>query len=98
MPSQKRRIALTVDDDLHSLLEELSELTKQPKTKIIIDILNDVKPVLTEMRDALEMVEQKKSAIPNLARLAATINSGAGVVNAEMADLLNQYELLGDEK
>ena len=98
MPSQKRRIALTVDDDLNSLLEELSGLTKQPKTKIITDILNDVKPVLIEMRDALEMVEQKKSAIPNLARLAATINSGAGVVNAEMADLLNQYELLGDEK
>lgn len=92
MSSQKRRIALTVDDDLNALLEELSVLTKQPKTKIIVDVLNDVTPVLTEMRDALLMVEQKKSVIPNLARLAASVNTKASDINNEMADLLGDIK------
>ena len=67
-----------------------------PKTRVITDLLKDVLPVLTEMRDALRLVKDKKSVIPNLARLAASANAETGVINAEMADLLKQYDLLED--
>ena len=60
MPSQKPRIALTVDNDLNTLLEDLSVLMKKPKSTIITDLLVDVTPMLTDLRDALQLAEQKK--------------------------------------
>ncbi len=60
MPSQKPRIALTVDDDLNELLEEISKLTKKPKATIITEFLVDIKPVLTDLRDALILRRKKR--------------------------------------
>lgn len=94
MPSQKPRLNLTLDEDLNEVITDLSQLMGIPKTRVITDLLNDVLPVLSEMRDALRLAKDKKSVIPNLARLAAGANAEAGTINAEMADLLKQYDLL----
>ena len=96
MPSQKPRLNLTLDEDLNEIITDLSQLMSIPKTRVITDLLKDVLPVLTEVRDALRLAKEKKSVVPNLARIAASANAGTGVINSEMADLLKQYELLGD--
>lgn len=96
MPSQKPRLNLTLDEDLNEIITDLSQLMGIPKTRVITDLLKDVLPVLTEVRDALRLAKEKKSVVPNLARIAASANAGTGVINSEMADLLKQYELLGD--
>lgn len=96
MPSQKPRLNLTLDEDLNEIITDLSQLMGIPKTRVITDLLKDVLPVLTEVRDALKLAKEKKSVVPNLARIAASANAGTGVINSEMADLLKQYELLGD--
>lgn len=94
MPSQKPRLNLTLDDDLNDVITDLSKLMGVPKTRIITDMLKDVLPVLIDMRDALKVAQDKKKVIPHLARIAANANDKTGIVNAEMADLLNQYDLL----
>lgn len=93
MPSQKPRIALTVDEDLNNVLQELSELTKVPKTKIIIDMLTDAQPHLQEIIIALRSVQDKKNskdAIAILGRLSALANEQVAVVNNEMANLYRE--------
>ena len=89
MSSQKPRIALTVDDDLNKLLEDLSVLMKKPKSTLITDILVDITPMLTDLRDALQLAEQKKDIKPVLARMTATAN----IKTAEMNnDMLKQFD------
>ncbi len=89
MPTKKRRVALTVDDDLNKLLEDLSVLMKKPKSTIITDLLVDVTPMLTDLRDALQLAEQKKDIKPVLARMTATAN----IKTAEMNnDMLKQFD------
>ncbi|WP_201604890.1 hypothetical protein [Psychrobacter immobilis] len=93
MPSQKPRIALTVDEDLHTILEDLSRLTKTPKSKIIVDILKDAAPHLQELVTALKAVEEKKDskdAIAILSRLSALANEQVATVNREMANLYSE--------
>ena len=93
MSSQKPRIALTVDDDLNKLLEDLSVLMKKPKSTIITDLLVDVTPMLTDLRDALQLAEQKKDIKPTLARMTAAAN----IKTAEMNnDMLNQFDWVND--
>ncbi len=96
MPSQKPRLNLTLDDELNDLITDLAKLMGIPKTRVITDVLKDVLPVLTEMRDALELAKEKKNVLPHLARIAANANIKTGIINSEMVTLLNQYDLLGD--
>ena len=89
MPSQKPRIALTVEHDLNELLQDLSVLMKRPKSTIITDILVDVTPMLKDLKEALELAEQKKDIKPTLARMTAKANIGMAEMNN---DMLNQYD------
>jgi predicted DNA-binding protein len=66
MPSRKPRIALTVPDQLNESLDKLSDLTGTPKTKLIIDILEQSAPVFEQMILALEQIKQSKENSPAL--------------------------------
>lgn len=93
MTDRKPRINVTVDDDLNKLLEDLSVLMKKPKSTIITDLLVDITPMLTDLRDALQLAEQKKDIKPVLARMTATAN----IKTAEMNnDMLNQFDWVND--
>ena len=84
MPSQKPRINLTVEHDLNELLQDLSVLMKKPKSTIITELLVDVTPMLTDLRNALNLAEQKKDIKPALARMTAIANAKAAEMNNEM--------------
>lgn len=60
VPTKKRRIALTVDDDLDSLLISLAELQDTPKATLIVDILEQMRPHLVDLNKALKLVKEKK--------------------------------------
>lgn len=89
MPSQKPRIALTVDNELNTLLEDLSVLMKKPKSTIITDLLVDVTPMFIDLRDALQLAEQKKDIKPVLAKMTAAANIKASEMNN---DMLKQFD------
>ena len=60
MPSQRPRIALTVPPDLDDILSRLNELTGTPKTKLIIEMLEQYAPVLEKVVDMLEQIKADK--------------------------------------
>ena len=87
MPSQKPRIALTLDDDLQSVIDDISRITKTPKATIITDILRNSYPALNDLRNALVAVEQKKDVFPHLARISAFVNTETANLNGNMLNL-----------
>lgn len=87
MPSNKARVNLTVDDELNALLDDVARLTGIPKARYIVQILQDIKPMLNELVDALEQAEQQKSVLPNLARLSAIANAQTSKINSDMSAL-----------
>lgn len=87
MPSQKPRIALTLDDDLQSVIDDISRITKTPKATIITDILRNSYPALDDLRNALVAVEQKKDVFPHLARISAFVNTETANLNGDMLNL-----------
>lgn len=87
MPSQKPRIALTLDDDLQSVIDDISRIAKTPKATIITDILRNSYPALDDLRNALVAVEQKKDVFPHLARISAFVNTETANLNGNMLNL-----------
>lgn len=89
MPSQKPRVNLTINHELNDLLQDLAILMKKPKSTIIVDFLDEITPMLKDLKQALELAEQKKDIKPTLARMTAAAN----VKTAEMNnDMLNQFD------
>lgn len=87
MPSKKTRINLTVDAELNQLLDDVSRLTNMPKATLIVSIIHDVKPMLVELRAALDGVDEEQGFLAGLARISALANAQTSVINKEMAEL-----------
>lgn len=90
MSKQKPRIALTVDEDLNSLLDEISVLTKTPKSTFITGFLVDAKPLLSDLRDALKLAQDKKDYMPTLLKITASTNARAAELNSDMSEFMNK--------
>ncbi|NAR19662.1 hypothetical protein GPS63_15540 [Acinetobacter haemolyticus] len=92
--AQKKRIALTVPDDVDAVLEKLSSLTGAPKTRIIMEILQEYLPIFERTADALEqIVSDKENAIEIAKKFASELlldgNERLGIVASEVKNLGN---------
>ena len=68
----RKRIALSVPPDMEELLDKISELTGQPKTKIILEMLEQYVPILEQMLKALEQIRDNKENAFNIAKQFAS--------------------------
>lgn len=68
MPSQKPRVALTIPDDINDILDRLSKLTLVPKTKLIVEMLQQYAPVFEKTITALEQIQADKENGPDIAK------------------------------
>lgn len=88
MATRTIRIAISVTDDLNDLLTKLSNLSGQPKSKIILDMVEDAQPYLEDIINALEMAKNAKDSLKPvtlLADLANLANEQMNIINDEMA-------------
>lgn len=90
MPSAKKRIALTVDDDLYATIEALAQIQNIPKTAVIIDFLESVHPAMVQLQKALEDVRDKKSPNAALSALFANMTTQYSGVAEDFAGLLQK--------
>ena len=68
----RKRIALSVSPKMDDILERLSDLTNQPKSKLIIEMLEEYAPILEQTLNALEQIKANKENAPNIAKQFAT--------------------------
>lgn len=92
MPSQKPRIALTVPSEIDATLNKLSDLTNTPKTKIIIEMLEEYMPILDQVIDALEQIHKDKENGKEIAKKFAQDilfngNEALGIIAKEAKEL-----------
>lgn len=87
MPSKKTRINLTVDDDMNELLTELADLQGIPKTTLVYEYLEAMRPHMIEVRDAIRLVNDKKDPSQHLRKiLLNTQQNFLDALNEEFKD------------
>lgn len=60
MPSKKPRIALTVPPEIDHILDRLYELSGTPKSKLIVEMLEQYAPVLEQVLSTMEKIKEDK--------------------------------------
>lgn len=59
--AQNKRTNLTLDPVLDALITEIADLREIPKTRVITEILEESKPQLEVVRDALKSIKSNES-------------------------------------
>lgn len=89
---QNRRVVLTVRPDLDAILDNIARLKGQPKSRVIVEILENAKPILSAVSEMLESANDAQKAYHNALKLSYVVNSELGDVNKQMLDALNQLD------
>lgn len=76
MPTKKRRLQLSLDEDLDVVFMRLSKLMERPQASIVMDLLRESLPVLQQTADALELAKSGK----------LDLNGFVGIVQQSIAD------------
>jgi chaperonin cofactor prefoldin len=65
MPNQttSKRISISLKPEVHNLISELAELQNKPMSRIVVELIEEMHPMLAEITKALK--EIKTSTDPN---------------------------------
>lgn len=88
----RKRIALSVPPEMEEVLDKISDLTGQPKTKIILEMLEQYVPVLEQTIEALEQIrDNKENALSIVQKFAGDLlldgNQVLGQIATEVKNL-----------
>ena len=54
MPTQKRRLSITLEDEQYELLHRLAELNSQTMSSLVLELVGAAQPMLSQMVEAAE--------------------------------------------
>lgn len=89
MPSNNPRVMLTIPADLDAILQRVADLQEIPKTRVIVNCLQEFREPLIGLADALELVKAKKDPTQVLMAMTARLLQGLGTEITQYQDRLN---------
>lgn len=90
---QNRRVVLTVNPELDSILDDIATIKNQPKSRVIVEILENAKPVLSAIAEMLKQADNAEKAYQHTLKLSHVVNAETGNIHKQMLNVLNQIEL-----
>ena len=93
MPNQttSKRVPLSLSPQLYEIISDLSELQNKPMSRVIVELLEEMQPVLSSVRDGLQGVKDSNDPKSVLKRLGQElVLSGTeqlGSISREVKDL-----------
>ena len=93
MPNQttSKRVPLSLSPQPHEIISDLSELQNKPMSRVIVELLEEMQPVLSSVRDGLQEVKDSNDPKSVLKRLGQElVLSGTeqlGSISREVKDL-----------
>ena len=88
MPSTKKRIALTVPEELNTLLCELAEVQGKPVATVVLELLNSVRPQLASLVTISRAMKAGETEVAKTALRHMVGDAMADVINEVRPDYL----------
>lgn len=75
MPNQtnSKRISISLNPDLHAVISDLAKLQNKPMSRIVVELLEEMHPVLTSVRDGLKEVQETNDKGAVLKRIGGAL-------------------------
>lgn len=75
MPNQttSKRIPISLKPELYAVISDLAELQNKPMSKVVVELLEEMHPVLEGVRDGLKEVRETNDKTAVLKRLGGAL-------------------------
>ncbi|MEG0473970.1 MAG: hypothetical protein RR588_16710, partial [Solibacillus sp.] len=60
MPNQtnSKRISISLNPDLYAVISDLADLQNKPMSRVVVELLEEMHPVLSQLRDGIREVKE----------------------------------------
>lgn len=90
MATTKRRIQITLEPELDSVVSRISELSGSPVSKVCAELLMNSLPVLSQFAEVLELSKQKQTI--DVQALKKLVDEGQSMMDQIHSDMKNIQE------
>lgn len=75
MPNQtnSKRISISLNPDLYAVVFELAELQNKPMSRVVVELLEEMHPVLSQLRDGIREVKESNNKDEVLKRIGSAV-------------------------
>ena len=75
MPNQtnSKRISISLNPDLYAVISDLADLQNKPMSRVVVELLEEMHPVLSQLRDGIREVKESNNKDEVLKRIGSAV-------------------------
>lgn len=75
MPNQtnSKRISISLNLDLYAVISDLAGLQNKPMSRVVVELMEEMHPVLSQLRDGIKEVKESNNKEEVLKRIGSAV-------------------------
>lgn len=75
MPNQtnSKRISISLNPDLYAVISDLADLQNKPMSRLVVELMEEMHPVLSQLRDGIKEVKESNNKDEVLKRIGSAV-------------------------
>ena len=75
MPNQtnSKRISISLNPDLYAVISDLADLQNKPMSRVVVELMQELHPVLSQLRDGIKEVKESNNKDEVLKRIGSSV-------------------------
>lgn len=75
MPNQtnSKRISISLNPDLYDVISDLADLQNKPMSRVVVELMEEMHPVLSQLRDGIKEVKESNNKDEVLKRIGSAV-------------------------
>ena len=75
MPNQtnSKRISISLKPELYAVVSQLADLQNKPMSRVVVELLEEMHPVLSQLRDGIREVKESNNKDEVLKRIGSAV-------------------------
>ena len=75
MPNQtnSKRISISLNPDLYAVISDLADLQNKPMSRVVVELMEEMYPVLSQLRDGIKEVKESNNKEEVLKRIGSAV-------------------------
>lgn len=75
MPNQtnSKRISISLNPDLYAVISDLADLQNKPMSRVVVELMEEMHPVLFQLRDGIKEVKESNNKDEVLKRIGSAV-------------------------
>lgn len=75
MPNQtnSKRISISLNPELYAVVSQLADLQNKPMSRVVVELMEEMHPVLSQLRDAIKEVKESNNKDEVLKRIGSSL-------------------------